>query len=67
LNLPSGLTNSLESKLNSALQDPMPGSCADLSDFVNQVSAQSGKAIPQSQAATLMQSATRIKAVLGCR
>ena len=67
LNLPSGLTNSLESKLNSALQDPMPGSCADLSDFVNQVSAQSGKAIPQSQATTLMQSATRINAVLGCR
>ena len=67
LNLPSGLTNSLESKLNSALQDPMPGSCADLSDFVNQVSAQSGKAIPPLQAATLMQSAIRIKAVLGCR
>jgi HYR domain/Beta-propeller repeat len=67
LNLPSGLANSLESKLNSALQDPISGSCADLSDFVNQVSAQSGKVIPPSQAATLKQSAMRIKAVLGCR
>ena len=67
LNLPSGLINSLESKLNSALQDPIPGSCTDLGNFVNQVSAQSGKAIPQSQAATLTQSAMRIKAVLGCR
>jgi len=66
LNLPSGLTNSLQSKLNAALQDPLPGSCADLSDFVSQVSAHSGKTILQSDAATLIQSATRIKAVLGC-
>jgi len=67
LNLPSGLTNSLENKLNSAFQDPLSGSCADLNDFVNQVNAQSGKAIPPSQATTLKQSATRIKTVLGCR
>ncbi len=66
LNLGPGLTNSLESKLNAAAQDPLPGSCSDLGNFINQVNAQTGKAISSQVATQLVATAKRIKSVLGC-
>jgi hypothetical protein len=42
------------------------GACTTLTGFVNAVSAQSGKSIPSGQAAQLIASATRIRAVLAC-
>jgi hypothetical protein len=66
LHLASGLTNSLDAKLEAASRDSLPKSCADLNDFIAQVGAQTGKAISSQQSATLRASATRIQAVLGC-
>jgi hypothetical protein len=40
--------------------------CSTLSAFVHQVSAQSDKSIPPGQAAALIATAQRIKAVLAC-
>jgi hypothetical protein len=65
LNLASGVTNSLESKLRAAAQDAVPGSCGDLKNFAGQVSAQTGKTISSQQSAILLTSASRIEAVLG--
>ena len=67
LNLDNGLTNSLEAKLSAALQDTVPGACGDLTDFIGQVAAKSGTSISSPLAAQLIASASRIKAVLGCR
>jgi Beta-propeller repeat/HYR domain len=67
LGLDKGLTNSLEAKLSAAQQDPLSGACSDLSDFINQVSAKAGTAIPSLVAEELVASAIRIQAVLGCR
>jgi hypothetical protein len=44
----------------------LPGACAILSAFVNEVRAQSGKKIPVDTAVTLIADATRIQTVLGC-
>src|SRR5207244_13108521 len=41
--------------------------CATLTAFVHKVSAQAGKSIPPHQAAALIATAQRIKAVLACR
>ena len=68
--LSSGITNNLVSKLQSALDlvtSGKSGACGKLKDFIDAVNAQLGKGIPQTQAAALTESATRIKAVLGCR
>jgi hypothetical protein len=40
--------------------------CSTLTAFVNEVKAQSGQMVPSGQATTLIASANRIKAVLGC-
>jgi hypothetical protein len=40
--------------------------CSTLTAFINEVSAQSGKTIPSSQAAALIASAQQIRALLGC-
>jgi len=63
----NGLSNSLNSKLQSSAHDPLPGACSDLNDFISQVNAQTGKGISAIQATFMISSATRIKAVLGCR
>jgi hypothetical protein len=63
----NGLTNSLNSKLQSATHDPLPGACSDMNDFVSQVNAQLGKLISVAQATFMISSANRIEAVLGCR
>ena len=63
----NGLSNSLNSKLQSSAHDPLAGACSDLNDFISQVNAQTGKGISAIQATFMISSATRIKAVLGCR
>ncbi len=67
LNLPNGLTNGLEAKLRSASAGPLKNSCSALNDSIAQVRAQTGKAISEDQSAYLIDSASRIQAVLGCR
>lgn len=68
--LASGLQNSLDLKLQAALNSVNAGqistACAQLSQFLSLVQAQSGKGLTTSQAAQLTTAATRIKAVLGC-
>jgi hypothetical protein len=71
-NLPvnQGIQTSLLAKLNAALakvQGSQAGpACSDLSAFISQVSAQSGKAIAAADADALIAKATQIRAVLGC-
>jgi hypothetical protein len=67
LGLSNGLSNSLNAKLQSATQDSLPSACSDLSDFISQVNAQTGKGISLQQATFMNTSATRIQTVLGCR
>lgn len=72
-NLNQGIANSLIAKLQgvqNALRTVRPNSvttaCNQLSAFINEAQAQSGKAITATQASELIAAANRIKAVLGC-
>jgi hypothetical protein len=67
LGLANGLANGLEAKLQSASTGPLKNSCSALNDFIAQVNARTGKAISVDQSAYLVDSASRIQAVLGCR
>src|SRR5579864_328942 len=60
------LTNSLDTKLRAATQDPLPGACSDMNDLISQVNAHAGKDFSVAQGAFMDTSATRIMAVLGC-
>ncbi len=62
----NGLTNSLDTKLRAALQDPIPGACSDMNDFISQVNAHTGKDFTIEQGAFMNTSATRIRSMLGC-
>jgi hypothetical protein len=66
-----GLRTSLTGDLASALAGVSSGNtskaCGALTDFVGHVRAQSGKAIPVGTAQAFIDSATRIKAVIGCK
>ena len=68
--LPHGLQMSLTAKLENALSALNAGdigtACSDLTAFINQVTAQSGKKLTVAQANQLISAATQIKAVLGC-
>ena len=70
LNLPYGINTSVQAKLNDAFAATNAGNtvaaCTALSDFINQVNAQAGKKITQSDAQDLTNEANRIRAVLGC-
>jgi hypothetical protein len=73
-NLAQGITNSLDAKLTnilSALNAAQSGNvsnvCGQLGAFINQVAAQSGKALTAAQAAQLTTDARRIMAVVGCQ
>jgi hypothetical protein len=70
LELASGLTNSLISKLHDALSGFDAGktarACGKLKDFISEVNAQTGKGITPAQASELITSAERIRAVMGC-
>jgi hypothetical protein len=46
--------------------DALQAACGALSDYVNDVNAQTGKKIPEATATTLVASAARIAAVVGC-
>jgi len=72
-NLAQGIINSLDAKLLnvlSALSAAKAGSpastCNQLTAFINQTLAQSGKQLTVDQANQLITSANRIKAVIGC-
>jgi hypothetical protein len=65
-----GPGNSLSAKVASARrklgQGDTAGACAELTAFVNEVTAQAGKKIPTNQADQLIAAAQRIRAVIGC-
>ena len=72
-NLKQGITNSLDVKLQNvqaALAATKAGdtitACNLMGAFINEVQAQSGKAITVQQAAQLIQAANDIRASLGC-
>lgn len=70
LDLHHGTENSLIVKLEnalSALEDgDVESACNLLGAFIHQVEAQAGKKIPASDAASLIEEATSIRAMLGC-
>lgn len=73
LNLRKGIENSLDAKLAAAMAaldaaraGAIGTACNQLGAFVNEVNAQTGKAITSADAAALLELATRIRAVLGC-
>jgi hypothetical protein len=65
-----GPGNSLSAKVANADRELDQGdtcaACAQLTAFINQVTALAGKKIPANQAAQLIADAQRIKAVIGC-
>ena len=70
LGLPSGTANSLLSKLDNAIKQAnagnVKGACSALQDFINEVSAQSGKKISAIDAGNLIATANSLRGVLGC-
>ncbi|HTG95433.1 MAG TPA: hypothetical protein VL866_22735 [Pyrinomonadaceae bacterium] len=69
-NLPPGISNSLKTKLQNAL-DAIEASdtataCSCLTAFINECRAQSGKKLTTDQATQLINSANQIKSDLGC-
>jgi streptogramin lyase len=72
-NNPWGITNSLDTKLQHAIDalNAMKGgsassACNSLIAFINEAQAQSGKKLAVAQANLLIESANQIRAVLGC-
>jgi hypothetical protein len=65
-----GIRNALLAKLNAALAalaaSHIDAACGELMAVLHLVEAQTDKAISASDAATLLQAATRIRAVIGC-
>jgi hypothetical protein len=60
------LINKISYVQTALASNDVPGGCAILSAFVNEVDAQSGKKVPVDTAAALIADASRIQAVLGC-
>ncbi len=67
MGLPNGIANSLLAKIQAAQSSTAPASCNQLGAFINQVSAQSGKALTTQQALDLTAAAALIRGALGCR
>jgi hypothetical protein len=69
--LPRGTENSLLAKLDAALRaiedDRTAAACGSLRAFANEVEAQRGKKITDSQADELLKMVAQIQADLGCR
>ena len=70
---PFGITNSLDTKLQHAIdalnamnRGSVSRACNSLNAFINEAQAQSGKHLTGGQAGLLIESANRIRAVLGC-
>ena len=72
LNLSNGISNSLDVKLQNALAandadaGDVPSACNRMDAFLNDVSAQSGKALTLAQATQLATMAYQVQAALGC-
>jgi hypothetical protein len=73
LNLSSGISNSLDVKLQNALDaldaaqaGDMISACNRLAAFINEVAAQTGKALTTTQAAQLTLQAQNVRLALGC-
>jgi hypothetical protein len=68
--LPHGIKTSLVAKLKDALSGlanaDTATACDALTSFINECSAQSGKALTEEQAAQLINAATQVRTVLGC-
>ena len=68
--LPDGLSNALEAKLQKALdaieQGDVATACSELQAFENQVMAQSGKKMTAEQAAELLEAVDQIQSEIGC-
>ena len=68
--LSSSLQTALDAKLNAALKAITGGqtatACSNLSDFIGQVQAKTGKGITTGQASQLIAAAKQVQAVLGC-
>jgi hypothetical protein len=74
LNLTVGISNSLDAKLQNVLQalddastGDSPSACNRISAFLNEVTAQAGKAISNSQAEQLRLAAEQIRGALRCQ
>jgi hypothetical protein len=74
LNLSGGISNSLDVKLQNALQaldaatsGDTPSACNRIIAFISEVSAQTGKTLTSAQAAQLTTDAQQVRAALGCR
>jgi hypothetical protein len=69
-NLPKGINNALNKKLQHALDalavGDTAGACDSLQSFLNQVKAQNGKKLTATQAQQLTDLATEIRTQLGC-
>jgi hypothetical protein len=69
--LPHGIENSLLTKLQDALTalsaSDTATACDSLRAFINQCSAQSGKALTEEQAGQLINAATELRTELGCQ
>jgi hypothetical protein len=73
LNIQNGIANSLDAKLQ-AIEEALaasnagdkPSACNKLNAFLNEVNAQSGKALTTDQASQLVAAANAVKAALGC-
>lgn len=73
LNLSRGIANSLDMKLQSVLEaldaasaGDAPSACNRMDAFLNEVSAQSGKALTEQQAAQLVVLAEQVRVALSC-
>ncbi len=71
MGLPSGISNSLISKLQAYIASSARGdqtaACGQLGAFVNHVTAQSGKHIPAADATRLLADTARLRIVSGCK
>jgi len=74
LNLSDGISNSLDMKLQTALQaldsataGDNPSACNRIAAFLAEVGAQNGKAITSAQAAQLASLAQQVRTALSCR
>jgi len=74
LNLSNGISNSLDTKLQNALQaldaasaGDSPSACNRIAAFINEVGAQTGNALTLAQAAQLTNVAQQVQAALQCR
>jgi hypothetical protein len=68
--LPAGMFTSLQAKVNAALAALDGGdtntACNAFQDLINAASAQSGKKLTEAQAQTIIDAATKIRAIIGC-